>query len=69
MSSVLDNIAETLRNAYGDRARIMVDIGACDCPNPDCEGLLDTQGEGSLDDTAWCDICEWEGTCSELLTG
>jgi hypothetical protein len=68
-SSEVDKLASKLKNAYGHRARIMVDVGACDCPNTSCDGTLDTTDEGALDDAAWCEECGWDGTCRELLTG
>lgn len=69
MSTYVNRIALKLKNAFGDRARIVVDVGVCKCPGCGIDHIIDTQGEGSLDDTAWCEDCDWEGTCRELLTG
>lgn len=67
--STVENIAEMLKNAYGLRAKIVVDLGGCDCPTPDCDGTLDTTDQGDLEDQVWCEECEWEGTCHDLLVG
>jgi len=66
-----DKLALKLKNAYGDRVDLMVSIDKCECPADDCGNLsLETeQGDyGKLDDKVWCHVCEWEGTCRELLT-
>jgi len=62
-------IAEMLKNAYGDRAKVTVDIGYCDCPTLGCTGELEIEegNYGLLKDIVWCTECSWEGTCEDLL--
>jgi hypothetical protein len=68
----VDDIATTLRNAYGDRAQVMVDIEGCECLSNSCDSdmvEIDEGNWGKLDDTVWCPDCGWEGVCRDLLTG
>lgn len=68
--SELQRAIEALRNVYGERVKVVVQVGFCDCPTPGCDGLLDTRDFGDPDDAAWCEECgEWEGNCRDLVEG
>jgi len=62
-------IAEMLKNAYGYRAKVVVDLEACDCPTMGCTGELEIEGGnyGLLEEEVGCIECSWEGTCEDLL--
>lgn len=44
-----------------------IDLFDAYCPTCGPNHTLDNEGEGKREDKAWCEQCDWEGTCGDLM--